>query len=379
MRMIINKKRKQISAGLLFFIALVFAGCEKPAEVDKPENPVPGHLFKRSFFVFGTILDVLVWTPSADTQPLEDALDQVEQTLNAMHHQWHAWKPGRLQKINQALRSGRAMALNAEESRFLARVKDLSLASQGFFDPAIGELVHLWGFHADEYPLSSPPPSPEAIKDWLQHRPGMQDLILENGMARSPNSRIWLDFGGVAKGLATDMVVDMLAASGFRNVIVNAGGDVRVRGKKGQTPWKVAIRSPGKDWGGPVLGVIESQGNEAIFTSGNYQRYSEYQGQRYAHILDPFTGWPVDTVASATVMAANGTLADAAATAMVVAGWDKWPQVARYMGIDTALLVGEKNRCEMTPAMATRLKDSTLACRIRKAGTAATDEQKTKP
>lgn len=353
--MFISNKARQ--AWFLLLLTGILLACQ-------PDQSEP-RVFKSRYFVFGTVLDVLVWAPTSRKTALEDALLAVETRLNDIHRHWHAWKPGRLQAINKALRAGKAVKLSAEEARLLRRARELSLASGGTFDPAIGELVHLWGFHADEFPLRTPPPSPTAISRWLKQRPGMADLILENDTARSLNPHIWLDLGGIAKGYAADVAASILHQAGFDSVIINAGGDVLVAGHKGAQPWRVAVQAPDGGWDGPVLGVIESQGREAIFTSGNYQRYREFEGKRYAHILDPASGWPVDRVASATVIAANGILADAAATAMVVAGWDKWPQVAARLGVDSVLVLGENARCEATQAMIRRLKESMLHCRIR--------------
>jgi len=365
--MIINNKNRVLGFGfVLVSWLLVACGSPQNGSGTTPNRPT---LYKQSYFVFGTVLDVLTWVPEQQKPLLEKALLDVEDKLNAMHRQWHAWKPGRLQAINAALRRGQGVVVSEEEARFLQRVKNLSEASQGAFDPAIGELVHLWGFHTDEFPLHSPPPEDATIKRWLQNRPSMADLVLEKDgtvwRVRSTNAKIWLDLGGVAKGYATDVVAEILRQAGFDDVIINAGGDVLVRGQKGGKPWRVAIRAPGQNWPGDILAVIESRGNEAVFTSGNYQRYTRFDGTRYAHILDPATGWPVPDVVSATVITTDGTLADAAATAMIVAGWQKWPAVAENLGVDSVLLLGEDGRCEMTPAMAQRLKKSTLSCRTR--------------
>ncbi len=368
MRMIINSKISRLGFVCVMALGLLTA-CADSQPAAEGNNQSPSALHKQSYYVFGTVLDVLVWAPKEKQPALENALLNVEEKLNAMHHQWHAWKPGRLQAINAALRHGQRITLSDEEARFLQRVKALSQASEGTFEPAIGELVHLWGFHADEFPLHTPPPDATAINQWLQQRPSMTDLHLakkgESMQLWGSNPRIWLDFGGVVKGYATDVVAKMLQQAGFTDVIINAGGDVLVNGQKGAAPWRVAIRAPGTDWPGDILAVIESHGREAIFTSGNYQRYTRYNGTRYAHILDPATGWPVPDVVSATVIADNGTLADAAATAMIVAGWQRWPRVARQLGLKSVLLLGEDGRCEISPGMAGRLKNSRLHCQLR--------------
>ena len=108
--------------------------------------------------------------------------------------------------------------------------------------------------------------------------------------------------------------------------------------------------------GGGVIGAVEVSGDEALFTSGNYERFRQDAAERYPHILDPRRGWPVREVASATVIAAGGGLADAAATALIVAGLDGWPEVARSLELDQVLIVDEAGRVFLTPAMAQRVE-----------------------
>ena len=118
----------------------------------------------------------------------------------------------------------------------------------------------------------------------------------------------------------------------------------------GDHSWRVGIRDPD---GGVLAGVTIGDG--AVFTSGNYHRYGEFDGTRYAHILDPRTGRPVDHVAQVTVIHADPVRADAAATALVVAGPEDWPAVARDMGIGQVLVVDAAGNLQATPQMADRL------------------------
>ncbi len=122
------------------------------------------------------------------------------------------------------------------------------------------------------------------------------------------------------------------------NAIVNAGGDLRAIGSHGDRPWRVAVRKPG----GGNVGSVQVQGDESIFTSGNYERFRQDQLNRYPHILDPHTGWPAKDIASVTLITDEGILADAAATALVVAGLDGWPAVARALNLQADRRRGRK-------------------------------------
>ncbi len=331
---------------LLILLVLVISGCQKQA-----------HLFKKQYFIFGTIVDVLVW--SNDEGLVNNALGEVETELNGMHSQWHAWKAGRLQEINKALRSGQSFVVTDEEEQFILETKNLSQQSLGNFNPAIGELIHIWGFHTDDYPITSAPPSDDEINEFLAHMPSMNDIEIIDNRISSKNSRIWLDYGGVAKGYAIDKAINILKKHGIENAIVNAGGDLRSIGTKGDKNWKVAIRKPNsKD----IVAVIKVQGDESIFTSGNYERYHEFNGKRYAHIIDPKTGYGVEEIVSTTVITDNGIKADAAATALIVAGSQKAVSVAQSMGLEQVLLIDENGMCLATAKMMGRLEQTELKC-----------------
>jgi thiamine biosynthesis lipoprotein len=184
-----------------------------------------------------------------------------------------------------------------------------------------------------------------------QH-PSSLDIEVRGGQLFSANPAVQLDFGGIAKGFAVDIACEELAALGVRNAIVNAGGDLRAFGHHGERPWRVAIRNPL----GGSLGGIEIHEDEAVFTSGNYERYHESAThKRYAHILDPRSGWPARQLMSATVVARDGWMADAAATALIVAGLSEWSEVASAMQLELVLLVDDTGRIHATSAMQERL------------------------
>ena len=99
-----------------------------------------------------------------------------------------------------------------------------------------------------------------------------------------------------------------------------------------------------------------ANGTEAVFTSGNYERFRQEDTTRYPHILDPRSGWPVEDLASATVIAGEGLLADAAATALIVAGRSGWREVAQSLGLDQVLMIDGDGKVYMTQRMAGRIE-----------------------
>jgi thiamine biosynthesis lipoprotein len=272
--------------------------------------------------------------------------------FQGMHRDWHAWEPGRLVDINRAFAAGKPATADADIIEMIRRSQSLETQTGGRFNPAIGALIELWGFHTSDYPIEGPPPSQEQISAILDSHPSSRDIQIDGLEVSTGNTTVQLDFGGIAKGYAVDLTIARLRAMGINNAIVNAGGDLRAIGTHGERPWRVAVRKPG----GGNVGSVQVHGDEAIFTSGNYERFRQDQLKRYPHILDPATGWPAKDVASATVITDEGIVADAAATALVVAGLDGWPQVARALDLQQVAVVDEKGTVYLTPAMDQRLQ-----------------------
>jgi len=323
------------------FIALaILSACSSPTPQVKHSQLV----------ALGTVVDVSLW--DVPDEQAAKAVAAVEASMNRVNQRWHAWHPSDLSTINAQLARGEPAPVDAETAALLAKAKSLSLASGERFNPAIGHLIGLWGFAADE-PPAGPPPSPQAIAAVLAPHPSMGDIQLENGTVRSTNPQVKLDMGGFAKGVAVDAAIAALQALGIRNAIVNAGGDLRAIGSKGGQPWRVGIRNPR---GSGVIAAIEVKDDETVFTSGDYERFFEYQGRRYHHIIDPASGYPSQGTTSVTVLHRDATTADAAATALVIAGPAKWREVAKTMGIDYVMLITPESEVYLTAPMAERVQ-----------------------
>jgi thiamine biosynthesis lipoprotein len=182
----------------------------------------------------------------------------------------------------------------------------------------------------------------------------MADIRRDGIKIQTQNPALKLDFGAFAKGYAVDRAIDVLREMGINNAVVNAGGDLRAIGRHGDRPWRVGIRHP-REAG--ILASVEVEGDESVFTSGDYERYFDWEGTRYDHIIDPRSGYPAQGLSSVTVFSRQADLADAAATALFVAGPEEkdWLPVARAMGITGAMLVDDEGRVQITPGIRKRL------------------------
>lgn len=308
-----------------------------------------GRLRRFEFHALGTLIEVSLWDVDEDTALVAERALIADFTR--AQRDWQPWGDGALGELNRAIRARREYRADAELKALIAAAQPAYRSSGGLFDPAIGGLVELWGFHR-EAPASAPPPA-QAINAWLARRPVYADLKFDNGLVSSGNPAVWLDFGAFAKGYAIDRAIERLRRLGIRNAIVNAGGDLRAIGARGNRPWRIGIRQPR---GAGVMASIEIAGDESLVTSGDYERFFVHDGVRYHHILDPRTGYPAPAYMSVTVAHQSAAVADAAATALFVAGPSAWRPVAAAMGITQVMLVGADGRIEMTDAMAARIQ-----------------------
>ncbi len=333
----------------VLLLAGLFAGllaaCERT-----PPPPTPPATTQAVFFSFGTLVSVELWGTSPELG--RQALAAIEGDLNYMHFAWHAWKPGSLGRVNQLLATGAWFTANPSVLPLVKRAHALWRRSGGLFNPAMGELLALWGFQSDA-PPQGPPPSAEAIAAWLASAPRPDDLEMDGLRLRSRNPHLRLDLGGIAKGYALAQIADNLRDMGVPAAILNAGGDLYAWGRPGERPWRIGIRHPRR---AGIIATLDIRGAEAVFTSGDYERYVEYAGHRYPHILDPRTGYPAEGVQAVTVIHADPTLADAAATALYVAGVRDWPRAAVAMGVREILLIDAEGRLYLTPEMRQRLR-----------------------
>jgi thiamine biosynthesis lipoprotein len=325
---------------LLFVVLIGFSACDSG-----PRD------HQQTLLVFGTLLDIKAYTDNP--AGFDAAVKDLELTFQQMHREWHAWKgDGELVRLNRAIARGEAMSVSPELAELLGQAKDYAQQSDHLFNPAIGGLIAEWGFHSDE-PPGGPPPDGARIATLIDQAPSMSQLTFKQNRILSSNRAVALDLGAFAKGYALNLAIRQLNQSGFAHTIVNAGGDLCVSGRHGGRPWTIGIRHP---LGEGVIASVEVSHGECVLTSGNYERYREYEGIRYAHIIDPRTGYPVEHVASATVISRDGGLADAAATALSVAGPAQWQRIAGQMGITQVMLVDEHGTVHLSPAMRDRIE-----------------------
>jgi thiamine biosynthesis lipoprotein len=271
-----------------------------------------------------------------------------------LHEMLHAWKPSELSEMNAAFAKGGSIAISAELVSILGDATQLSQQSQGLFNPAIGGLVQLWGFHSDQFkPVL---PDKREVAQWVAANPQMSDITIVHGRARSKNKFVQVDLGGYAKGYALDRAAGILRKQGIHNALINIGGNILAMGRHGDRPWRVGIQHPRKSG---ALATLDLRDGEAIGTSGDYQRYFMIGNVRYCHLIDPRSGYPKQGVQAVTILTHGphaGVLSDADSKPLFISGAGGWRAAAREMGLSEAMLVDGQGKIHLTAELQKRLK-----------------------
>jgi thiamine biosynthesis lipoprotein len=275
--------------------------------------------------------------------------------FDRLHRAYHAWEPSELTALNDAIAAGKqGIPVSPELAAMLADAKQLAATGDELFNPALGQLIALWGFHTDTFTPHRP--DPVRLAALVATRPQMADLSISGNTVTSRNPAVQLDLGGYGKGYALDRAAAILKARGVNNALINIGGNVLALGSKGEAPWRVGIQHPREP---RPLASLPLRDGEAIGTSGDYQRFFEMDGERYCHLLDPRSGRPARGTQAVTVLITPrpgaGTLSDAASKPVYLGG-EAWRDYARRFGIDHALRVDADGRIQVTRALHDRLQ-----------------------
>ena len=334
--------------------------------------------YEEQGYVFGTLVEVSVY--GEEDAKARKAVTSVMQEFQRLHDLLHAWKPSALSDLNAAIAKGESREVTPEVAAMLKDAAQLSAQSDGLFNPAIGGLVRLWGFHADEFKAALP--DEKQLAALVAAHPQMSDLVFspapdgKGELVRSSNKAVLLDLGGYAKGYALDRAAELLKQQGVHNALINIGGNVLALGQHGDRAWRIAIQHPRKP--GPIA-TLELHDGEAIGTSGDYQRFFEFGGKRYCHLIDPRNGQPMQGVQAVTILITPlairlgeqttltkslvmthgpraGTLSDGPSKPLFIAGSAGWRAAAKKMNLPEALLIDGDGVVHLTAAMQKRLE-----------------------
>lgn len=224
------------------------------------------------------------------------------------------------------------------------RAKDVSDHSEGIFDITCAPLVNLWGFGFSKMDSVTP-----QLIDSVKQFVGYQKIRLEGRKVIKDDPRILLNCSAIAKGYASDVIARLLEREGVENYMVEIGGEVTMKGvNQNGNCWRIGINKPEDDTTGiknDIKEVVQLCKKGGVATSGNYRNYYVKDGKKYAHTIDPRTGYPSEqTILSATIVADDCITADAYATAFMAMGLEKARIAAKNIpGIEYYVIYSDEN------------------------------------
>ena len=267
-------------------------------------------------FAMDTVMLLTVYGDQA-----QQGLDQAEQTIQKLEKLWSATdETSEIWALNHS--GGNWVELSEDTQEILSRGLELCALTDGALDLTAYSAVQAWGFPTGVYRVPD-----EAELERLVGTIDYTQLELDEqtGQARLPED-MSLDLGAVAKGRLGEVLSQDLKELGVTSALLELGGNIQTVGTKPDgSRWRVGIQDPNSQEGG-YLAIVEVA-DQAVVTSGDYQRYFEKDGQTYCHIMDPATAAPADSgVDSVSIVGSDGTVCDALSTALFVMGEEKGAQ-----------------------------------------------------
>ena len=320
-------KKHFISAMLSALLFLTGCSAESSPE------PVQG-----TFFAMDTVMDFTIYGESGLIDQSESLITSLESLVSVTD------ADSELYAINQ---TGSGM-LTEEASSLMEQALEICRRTDGALDLSIYPIVRAWGFTAGSYQV----PDEAEIQALLplvdyrkiQYDAADGDVTLPVGMK--------IDLGSVAKGYAGQLVAQMLREHGVQSALLNLGGNVQTVGTKPDgSPWQIGIKDPQGEDAMMVLSVED----QAVVTSGGYERYFEQDGQTYWHIMDPSTGHPADSgLISVTIVGDEGVVCDGLSTALFVMGLEKAADLWAQSGDFEAVFVTASGEVYITEGLRDR-------------------------
>jgi FAD:protein FMN transferase len=261
----------------------------------------------------------VVSNPSSNHPALGDAIEKRLKEINRSMSTYI--KESEISRFNRIQDTNTPFMVSEDFWNVMAIARKLYRLTDGAWDGTVNPLVNLWGFGGRKSERKIP--SKQAIDEALKTI-GFKHLVFGDTerYLRKTNPAISLDLGSIAKGYGVDQISALLRENGYQHFLVEIGGEVYASGQKiDGAPWRIGINKPLPDASlNQVYRVVSIQ-NKGMATSGDYRNFFLKDGIRYAHILNPRTGYPAgSTVVSASVIADTCTFADGLATALVVMG-----------------------------------------------------------
>ena len=323
-----------LSTVLIFFITLL--SCSEPADTLR--------IYEQEKVMMGTVMKIKAVAGGDAEAKTENAFDEAFREIARLEAELSEWQPASpVSEVNLYAGEKRVEIPDAVVT-VTQKALDIAEVTDGAFDVTFKPIGRLW----DVKERTAPPP-PDSIRTVLSQVDYKQielDTLRNTLFLKKQGMEI--GFGGIAKGYSAYRAGEVLEGYGINNYIINAGGDLYVKGKKGDRRWTSGIKDPDTRQKKPLLAfsVVKACG---IATSGNYESYFTHEGARYHHIIDLKTGYPARGLKSVTVFSEDPSKADAYATAFFILGHEKALRIVEQDPSLAFILIDDKGTIYKSP------------------------------
>jgi thiamine biosynthesis lipoprotein len=311
----------KLNCWVLGMVSLLFAGCTGK-----------GTYYEESGSVFHTFYQIKYQSPRLLTKEIDRELQEFNLSLNPFNPN------SILAKVNR----NEPVEVDPWFIDVFNRAQEISRNSGGAFDATAAPLFNLWGFGFSKADSVTP-----YLIDSIKAFVGYGKVRLEGKTVVKDDPRLMLSFSAIAKGYACDVVARLLEREGVTNYMVDIGGEIAMSGTNPNgVCWRVGINTPEDDPSGSnrnIEEVVQPCRKCGMATSGDYRNFHEKDGVRYAHTINPATGYPAgQNTLSATIVAADCMTADGYATACMVMGYEKAVEMAgKIPGIEYYIIYSQ--------------------------------------
>ena len=333
-----NEKKWLISISLVIILFLGFALMNK-------NKTSENELVEKTNYIMGTVIKLRMYD-DVDDDLFEGAFDVIRDIEEKMSLQIQT---SELNDIND--NAFDEFVEVSDQTRFVIQKGiDYAEISNGYFDISIGPVVKLWGIGSEDAKV----PNDNDLKGALS-KVDYKKIEIEANKVKLNSPDMIVDLGGIAKGYAADEVVKYLKSQGVERAIIDLGGNIYTLGSKDEeTAWTIGVQNPFNEARGDFLGTL-GVSDKSVVTSGVYERYLEEDGKKYHHILDPFTGYPVDNdLMSVTIVSDDSLDGDALSTAVFALGTEKGYELVESLDDVEAIFVTKDKAIYLTD----NIKDS---------------------
>ena len=346
---IVFRKKSVIFLTFILLVVCMTAGlygCEKQKvseQSDGNENGISG--YTKTDFVMDTVLSETIYGKTNLT-------DEVKNQLSVLEKEKLSWreKNSETAQINDSGSRGNPYVMDEDFSMWVNTSLELAEASEGAFDPTIGNLTRLWNIEGENPTV----PAQDEINRVMEEIGYSNIKNDEETHSISMEDGCTLDLGAVGKGIGCDVIKEYFEKEpAVKGAVISIGGSILVYGDKGNgEDWSVAIRDPEKELDS-YMGVLHLSETACVSTSGDYEKYFMQDGKKYHHILDPTTGYPAESdLTSVTVVCrqgekTDGLLSDGLSTACFVLGKEKGMQLLEQYGAG-GIFIDKENQVYVT-------------------------------